>query len=200
MAGVASFGSDQPSMRRPQLAQKTAFSGSSALQCGQRTSADIGWRDRSMLRYDMTMNQILDHVLGAARQLGASDVHLKAGLPPVFRIKGDLRTVRDTPPLTARGHRHLRGQPDERPAARDLREAPRRRPLVRHARRRALPRQRLPAARADRHGPAHHPARGAAVRQAQPAVGRAATCAKRSAGSSWSPASPARASRRRWRR
>jgi twitching motility protein PilT len=47
------------------------------------------------------MNQILDHVLGAARQLGASDVHLKAGLPPVFRIKGDLRTLRDTPPLTS---------------------------------------------------------------------------------------------------
>lgn len=47
------------------------------------------------------MNQVLDHVLGAAHQLGASDVHLKAGLPPVFRIKGDLRTLRDTPPLTA---------------------------------------------------------------------------------------------------
>jgi twitching motility protein PilT len=47
------------------------------------------------------MNQILDHVLAAARQLGASDVHLKAGLPPVFRIKGDLRTLRDTPALTA---------------------------------------------------------------------------------------------------
>src|SRR4051794_14621115 len=101
MAGVASFGTDQPSMRRPHRAQNEAFSGSSALQCGQRTKADIGWRDRSMLRYDMTMNQILDHVLGAARQLGASDVHLKAGLPPVFRIKGDLRTLRDTPPLTA---------------------------------------------------------------------------------------------------
>jgi twitching motility protein PilT len=54
-----------------------------------------------MLRYDNAMNQILDHVLGAARQLGASDVHLKSGLPPVFRIKGDLRTLRDTPPLTA---------------------------------------------------------------------------------------------------
>src|SRR3954464_9015190 len=46
------------------------------------------------------MSQILDRVLTAARQLGASDVHLKAGLPPVFRIKGDLRTLRDTPPLT----------------------------------------------------------------------------------------------------
>ena len=47
------------------------------------------------------ITEILDHVLGAARQLGASDVHLNAGLPPVFRIKGDLRTLRDTPPLTA---------------------------------------------------------------------------------------------------
>ncbi|MBI4510774.1 MAG: type IV pilus twitching motility protein PilT [Deltaproteobacteria bacterium] len=46
------------------------------------------------------VNQILDRVLAAARQLGASDVHLKAGLPPIFRIKGELRTVRDVPPLT----------------------------------------------------------------------------------------------------
>ncbi len=44
--------------------------------------------------------QVLDRVLNAARQLGASDVHLKAGLPPIFRIKGELRTVRDVPPLT----------------------------------------------------------------------------------------------------
>ena len=46
------------------------------------------------------MSQILDRVLSAARQLGASDVHMKAGLPPIFRIKGELRTVRDVPPLT----------------------------------------------------------------------------------------------------
>src|SRR4026207_700903 len=45
------------------------------------------------------MTQILDRVLTAARQLGASDVHLKAGLPPIFRIKGELRTVRDVPAL-----------------------------------------------------------------------------------------------------
>lgn len=45
------------------------------------------------------MSSILDRVLAAARQLGASDVHLKVGLPPVFRIKGELRTVRDVPPL-----------------------------------------------------------------------------------------------------
>jgi twitching motility protein PilT len=46
------------------------------------------------------MHAALDRVLQAARHLGASDVHLKAGLPPVFRIKGDLRTVRDVPPLS----------------------------------------------------------------------------------------------------
>ncbi len=46
------------------------------------------------------MGQVMDRVLSAARQLGASDVHLKAGLPPIFRIKGELRTVRDVPPLT----------------------------------------------------------------------------------------------------
>src|SRR5262249_3401122 len=33
-------------------------------------------------------------------QLGASDIHLKVGLPPIFRIKGELRTVRDVPALT----------------------------------------------------------------------------------------------------
>ncbi len=46
------------------------------------------------------MTTVLDRVLQAARQLGASDVHLKAGLPPSFRIKGDLRTVKDVPPLS----------------------------------------------------------------------------------------------------
>ena len=47
------------------------------------------------------MNPLLDQVLQTARQLGASDVHLKVGLPPVFRIKGDLRTVRDSAALSA---------------------------------------------------------------------------------------------------
>ncbi len=46
------------------------------------------------------MSQVLDRVLNAARALNASDVHLKAGLPPIFRIKGELRTVRDVPALT----------------------------------------------------------------------------------------------------
>ena len=42
----------------------------------------------------------IDRVLSAAQRLGASDIHLKVGLPPIFRIKGDLRTVRDVPAIT----------------------------------------------------------------------------------------------------
>lgn len=53
-----------------------------------------------MHRYSDAMSSVLDRILGAARQLGASDVHLKAGLPPIFRIRGELRTVRDVPPLS----------------------------------------------------------------------------------------------------
>ncbi|MCC6751014.1 MAG: type IV pilus twitching motility protein PilT [Deltaproteobacteria bacterium] len=42
----------------------------------------------------------IERVLTAARRLGASDIHLKVGLPPIFRLKGDLRTVRDIPALS----------------------------------------------------------------------------------------------------
>lgn len=45
------------------------------------------------------MNEIFDRVLQAARKLGASDVHLKVGLPPIFRIRGSLRTLKDVPPI-----------------------------------------------------------------------------------------------------
>jgi len=45
------------------------------------------------------MNEIFDRVLQAARKLGASDVHLKSGLPPIFRVRGELRTLKDVPPL-----------------------------------------------------------------------------------------------------
>jgi twitching motility protein PilT len=46
------------------------------------------------------MASVLDRALMAARQLGASDIHVKAGLPPIFRIKGDLLTVRDVPAVS----------------------------------------------------------------------------------------------------
>jgi twitching motility protein PilT len=40
--------------------------------------------------------------MATARQLGASDIHLKPGMEPILRINGDLRTLRnpDVPPMT----------------------------------------------------------------------------------------------------
>jgi len=46
------------------------------------------------------MTQGFDRILIAAKQVGASDVHLKVGLPPVFRVKGELRGVKDVTPLS----------------------------------------------------------------------------------------------------
>src|SRR5262245_52292086 len=46
------------------------------------------------------MHSLFDRALAAARQLGASDVHLKPGLAPILRINGDLRTLRDVQPLS----------------------------------------------------------------------------------------------------
>ena len=43
---------------------------------------------------------MLDQILSAAKRVGASDVHIKVGLPPVYRIRGELRTIRDVPPIT----------------------------------------------------------------------------------------------------
>jgi twitching motility protein PilT len=46
------------------------------------------------------MNAKLNRMLAAARKVGASDVHLKVGQSPILRIKGQLRSVKDAPPLT----------------------------------------------------------------------------------------------------
>src|SRR5262245_7000136 len=43
------------------------------------------------------MQPALDRVLAPGRQLAASDLPLRSGRPPIFRIKGELRTVRDEP-------------------------------------------------------------------------------------------------------
>ena len=50
----------------------------------------------------MAMDSLFDRALAAARQLGASDIHLKPGMEPILRINGDLRTLRnpDVPPMT----------------------------------------------------------------------------------------------------
>ena len=43
----------------------------------------------------MAMDSLFDRALAAARQLGASDIHLKPGLAPILRINGELRTLHD---------------------------------------------------------------------------------------------------------
>ncbi len=45
------------------------------------------------------MVEVFDRILAAARQLGASDVIFKAGLPPIFRLKGELRTLQNVAKL-----------------------------------------------------------------------------------------------------
>ena len=43
----------------------------------------------------------LDHILALGVRSGSSDVHLKAGLPPMFRVNGALRPIKDAARLTA---------------------------------------------------------------------------------------------------
>lgn len=41
------------------------------------------------------MNETIDHILAKAFELKASDIHLTVGVPPVFRIHGDLKRFGD---------------------------------------------------------------------------------------------------------
>ena len=145
------------------------------------------------------MISVLDKVLGAARQLGASDVHLKVGLPPIFRVKGDLRTVANVPPLTQEAIEEFGFSMMNRAPARHLREELGRRSRLLHAGRLPLPRERAAAAGMHGGGHAPHPAQRAALRAAEPAAARCWSWPRRSAASCWSPASPARASPPPWR-
>src|SRR4029079_18088046 len=43
----------------------------------------------------MAMDSLFDRALAAARQLGASDIHLKPGMEPILRMHGELRTLHD---------------------------------------------------------------------------------------------------------
>ncbi|NOQ50921.1 MAG: PilT/PilU family type 4a pilus ATPase [Desulfuromonadaceae bacterium] len=49
----------------------------------------------------------LNDILGMALKSNTSDIHLKAGLPPVFRIDGNLRPLPKTPRLTAESVRDM---------------------------------------------------------------------------------------------
>ena len=43
----------------------------------------------------MAMDSLFDRMRATARQLGASDIHLKPGMEPILRIDGELRTLRN---------------------------------------------------------------------------------------------------------
>jgi twitching motility protein PilT len=43
----------------------------------------------------------IDQLLRGARHLNASDIHLKVGRPPLLRIKGELRSLKDATPLSS---------------------------------------------------------------------------------------------------
>jgi twitching motility protein PilT len=49
----------------------------------------------------------LNDILGMALKSNTSDIHLKAGLPPVFRIDGNLRPLPKAPRLTAESVRNM---------------------------------------------------------------------------------------------
>ncbi len=49
----------------------------------------------------------LNDILGVALKSNTSDIHLKAGLPPVFRIDGNLRPLPKAPRLTAESLRNM---------------------------------------------------------------------------------------------
>ncbi len=49
----------------------------------------------------------LNDILGMALKSNTSDIHIKAGLPPVFRIDGTLRPVPKAPRLTAEAVRNM---------------------------------------------------------------------------------------------
>ncbi|SDZ79581.1 twitching motility protein PilT [Desulfuromusa kysingii] len=49
----------------------------------------------------------LNDILGMALKSNTSDIHLKAGLPPVYRIDGNLRPLPKAPRLTAEGVRNM---------------------------------------------------------------------------------------------
>ncbi len=44
---------------------------------------------------------VMREIIHAAIECGASDVHFKSGLPPVFRVAGKLTTARDIAPISA---------------------------------------------------------------------------------------------------
>ena len=145
---------------------------------------------------DISLNDLLMHVLDT----GASDLHLTSGARPVDPAQR--RAEADGGPADPHPAGHPAGAV-RRPhpeAAGEVRGEPRARLRLQRARPGPVPRQRLPPARRPRRGVPHHPVRDQEARgPRRAAVGGELRLAARVASSS-SPARPAPASRRPWRR
>ena len=130
---------------------------------------------------------------------GISDLIFSPGRPPQVERHGEL--TRDSQAAGAAGGRHggdrERSGRQERPCAEDAQGTGRVRPVVLAARARPLPRQHLPAARDVRDRDARHRHEDSDPRRPEPAGRRSARPPATRTASCWSPARPARASRRR---
>ena len=112
----------------------------------------------------------LNALLRRAVELGASDIHLKVGQPPILRRDGDLDPMEGLPALDeAASRRSCRSSAPRAGEARALRRVRRPRHRVPGRGSAALPRQRLPAARRHLVRLPRHPEDGAELRAAEPA-------------------------------
>ena len=179
------------------LAERDALGGQSAsarptVAPGLKPSARAA-DQQCMIDVKQALHELVDK--------GGSDLHLKVGAAPLFRVNGELAGSEGAEPLTAAGHRRrAQTAAHRRLQARRIRQGARGRLLLRTARRRALPHQRLSAARRDLDGLPRDPAQDQHDRRAVAAARSSPNWPTRSAASCCSPARPARESRRRSRR
>ncbi len=98
----------------------------------------------------------INDLLKTAVASGASDLHVKVGSYPVMRVNGALVVASEEKRLDRADTEAMAGAIMGAGARREVPEVPGGRPRLQRRRPRALPLQRLPAARHGRHRPARH--------------------------------------------
>ena len=101
----------------------------------------------------------LNEILKIALKGGASDIHLKAGLPPMFRVDGALVPLKDGKRLMPEVLQQMAFGIMNPVQRQRFEEFARGRPRLRRPGPRPLPRQRVPAARHRRHRAPRDPVR-----------------------------------------
>ncbi len=64
----------------------------------------------------------IDDILGIAFKINASDIHLRVGRPPIYRINGKLKPITDLPPLTVEDLNNIANKVLSDPKKKQLRE------------------------------------------------------------------------------